>query len=104
MSVIQTIRDKAAWIIIGAIALALIGFIVQDALQGGGSGWFGGGRSTSIGKINGVKVDAADFERRYKQIEENYAAQGYPLNDQFRSQIRESLWNDYVDRTILEDE
>lgn len=103
MSFIQTIRDKAAWIIIGAIALALIAFIVQDALQGGGSGWFGG-QSTVIGKVNGEKIGAADFDRRYKQVEENYASQGYPLNDQFRSQIRESLWNDYVERAILEDE
>jgi peptidyl-prolyl cis-trans isomerase D len=50
MSIIQTIRDKAAWIIIGAIALALIAFIVQDAFSGRSGGLFSG-QSTTIGKI-----------------------------------------------------
>ena len=57
MSVIQTIRDRAAWIIIAAIAIALIAFIVQDALQGKGGGWFGG-QSSLLGKVNGVKIEA----------------------------------------------
>ena len=95
MSVIQTIRDKAAWIIIGAIALALIAFIVQDALQGGGRGMFSGS-STTLGKVNGTSIDVRDFEQRYKMAEENYRAQNYPVNDQLRNQIRESLWNEYV--------
>ena len=44
MSIIQSIRDKAAWIIIGAIALALIAFIVQDAFQN--RNIFGGNSTT----------------------------------------------------------
>jgi PPIC-type PPIASE domain. len=100
MSLIQTIRDKAAWIIIGAIALALIAFIVQDALQGGTRGLFGG-NSTTIGKVNGTKIDLVEFEQRYKMAEDNYRAQNYPVNEQLRYQIRESLWNEYVENAIL---
>jgi peptidyl-prolyl cis-trans isomerase D len=103
MSVIQTIRDKAAWIIIGAIALALIAFIVQDALQGGGGGLFRGS-STTLGKVNGTSIDVRDFEQRYKMAEENYRAQNYPVNDQLRNQIRESLWNEYVEDALMGDE
>jgi peptidyl-prolyl cis-trans isomerase D len=103
MSVIQTIRDKAAWIIIGAIALALIAFIVQDALQGGGRGMFSGS-STSLGKVNGTSIDVRDFEARYKMAEENYRAQNYPVNDQLRNQIRESLWNEFVEDALMGDE
>jgi peptidyl-prolyl cis-trans isomerase D len=103
MSVIQSIRDKAAWIIIGAIALALIAFIVQDALQGGGRGLFSG-NSTTLGKVNGTSIDVRDFEQRYKMAEENYRAQNYPVNDQLRSQIRESLWNEFVEDAIMGDE
>jgi peptidyl-prolyl cis-trans isomerase D len=101
MSVIQTIRDKAAWIIIGAIALALIAFIVQDALQGGGGGGLFRGDNTTIGKVNGTSIDARDFEARYKMAEENYRAQNYPVNDQLRNQIRESLWNEYVEDALM---
>ncbi|OQP50454.1 hypothetical protein A4H97_01020 [Niastella yeongjuensis] len=103
MSVIQTIRDKAAWIIIGAIALALIAFIVQDALQGGSRGLFSG-NSTTLGKVNGTSIDVRDFEARYKMAEDNYRAQNYPVNDQMRSQIRESLWNEFVEDALMTDE
>jgi peptidyl-prolyl cis-trans isomerase D len=103
MSVIQTIRDKAAWIIIGAIALALLAFIVQDALQGGGRGMFSGS-SSALGKVNGTSIDVRDFEARYKMAEENYRAQNYPMNDQMRSQIRESLWNEFVEDALMTDE
>ncbi|WP_205508042.1 peptidylprolyl isomerase [Longitalea arenae] len=103
MSVIQTIRDKAAWIIIAAIALALIAFIVQDALQGGGGGLFRG-NNTTLGKVNGTSIDVRDFEQRYKMAEENYRAQNYPVNDQLRNQIRESLWNEFVEDALMADE
>ena len=103
MSVIQRIRDKAAWIIIGAIALALIAFIVQDALQGGGRGLFSGS-STVLGKVNGTKIDVREFEQRYKMAEDNYRAQNYPINDQMRNQIRESLWNEYIEEALMGDE
>jgi peptidyl-prolyl cis-trans isomerase D len=104
MSVIQTIRDKAAWIIIGAIALALIAFIVQDALQGGGGGGLFRGSSTTLGKVNGTAIDARDFDQRYKMAEENYRAQNYPVNEQLRNQIREGLWNEFVEDALMGDE
>ena len=100
MSIIQSIRDKGAWIIIGLIALALIAFIVQDAFQN--RSMFGG-NSTTLGVVNGTKIDAIQFEERYKRAEEIYRQQGYPMNDMMRSSIRESLWNDYVDEAIMKD-
>src|SRR5581483_4561209 len=103
MSVIQSIRDRAAWIVGASIALALIAFIVQDALQGGGRGLFSG-NSTTLGKVNGTKIDYRDFEQRYKMAEDNYRAQNYPVNDQMRNQIRESLWNEYVEEALMGDE
>lgn len=102
MSIIQTIRDKAAWIIIGAIALALIAFIVQDAFSGR-SGLFGG-QSTTLGKINGTKVDYIEFERRLSVAEKNYTSQGQAVDENFRQQIRESLWNEYVENAVLDKE
>jgi peptidyl-prolyl cis-trans isomerase D len=100
MSIIQSIRDKAAWIIIGAIALALIAFIVQDAFQN--RNMFGGS-STTLGVVNGNDIDAIEFEERYKRAEEIYRQQGIPMNDMMRTNIRESLWNEYVDDAIMKD-
>lgn len=103
MSIIQTIRDRA-WIIAAAIAIALIAFIVQDAFQGGGGMGLFGGASTTLGKVDGKKIEYADFESRYKQIEDNYIAQNYPVDDQMRSQIRQQLWNQYVEDAVLRDD
>lgn len=103
MSIIQTIRDKAAWIIIGAIALALIAFIVQDAFSGRSGGLFSG-QSTTLGKINGTKVEVTEFESRLNAAEANYAQAGQPVDEQFRQQIRESLWNEYVEKAVLDKE
>ena len=98
MSIIQTIRDKAAWIIIAAIAVALIAFVVQDAFQN--RSMFSGSSNT-IGVINGEKIDAIEFETRVTQAETQYRNQGYPLNDMMRQNIRESLWNEYLETSIM---
>lgn len=103
MSIIQTIRDKAAWIIIGAIALALIAFIVQDAFSGRSGGLFSG-QPTTVGKINGTKVEISEFENRLADAENNYRANGQAVDENFRQQLRESLWNDYVEKAVLDKE
>jgi peptidyl-prolyl cis-trans isomerase D len=100
MSIIQSIRDKAAWIVIGAISLALIAFIVQDAFQNKS---IFGGSTTTLGVVNGTKINASEFEERYKRAEDIYHQQGYPMNDMMRQNIRESLWNEYVDDAIMKD-
>lgn len=63
MSIIQSIREKAAWLVFGVIAISLVGFLLMDAVGGGGRGVFGG-QSTTIGNINGRKVEYVDFEKR----------------------------------------
>ena len=32
MSIIQSIREKAAWLVFGVIGISLIGFLLMDAL------------------------------------------------------------------------
>ena len=100
MSIIQSIRDRAAWIVSGAIALALIAFIVQDGFRN--KSMFGGS-TTTMGVVNGTKIEAAQFEERYKRAEEMYRQQGYPLNDMMRNNIRDGLWGEYVDDAIMAD-
>lgn len=104
MSILQSIRDRAAWIIIAAIALALIAFIVQDALQGGRGGGLFGKSSTTMGKINGTKVDYLEFEQKAKVAEENYRNSGQQVDEQLRRRIRESLWNQYVEDAVFDKE
>src|ERR671927_1639351 len=102
MSVIQKIRDKyARWAVI-AIALSLLGFIMMDAFAGRTRLF--GGNSTTIGNINGKKVDYIDFERKVKAQEEAARQQGYDMGDAGRQQVIESVWNQEVDQTILDNQ
>ncbi|GAC1527682.1 MAG: SurA N-terminal domain-containing protein [Sediminibacterium sp.] len=93
MSVIQRIRDKGSWIIFGIIALALIAFILQDGARRGGSSF---SNTTTVGKVNGEKIERADFEKKLTMQEQMYASQGA-----HREQLIGSLWNQEVDRVVL---
>src|SRR5687767_4248503 len=103
MSIIQSIREKAAWLVFGIIGISLIGFLLMDAFQGGGGGIFGG-NSTTVGKINGRKVEYADFENKRAALTTQYEQSGYPINEMTQQNIQEQVWNQFVEETVLSDE
>lgn len=93
MSVIQSIRDRGAWIIFAIIALALIAFILQDGMGRRGGGFFS--NTTTLGKVNGVKIDREEFDKKVTM---------YSQNGQDRSNIIPQLWNMEVDQILLKGE
>ena len=93
MSIIQTVRDKGAWIIGGIIAVALIAFILQDGLGRRGSVT---GVGANIGKVNSVGINKNDFERKLEN-----ASQG---NSQQRESLIGQLWNQEVGQILLNQE
>lgn len=92
MSVIQTIRDKGAWIIFGIIALAMIAFILQDGV---GRGYSGMTANSEIGKVNGTSIELGSFDQKVNM---------YSAGGQDRNGIIPQLWNMEVDRILLEQE
>jgi peptidyl-prolyl cis-trans isomerase D len=101
MSVIQKIRDKyARWAVI-AIAVSLIGFILMDAF-GNRSGF--GSQSTTIGKVNGKKIDYRDFQRKVQMTEDRNKQQGFDRGDAGREQVINDLWNTEISRTLMKDQ
>lgn len=104
MSIIQKIREKAAWLVFGVIALSLIGFLLMDAFVGGrGRGMFNNS-STTLGSVNGQKVEYVEFEKRKKQVEDQYKASGYPVNEMMQQNIQEQVWNQYIEENVLQEE
>lgn len=101
MSVIQKIRDKyARWAVI-AIALSLLGFIMMDAFAGKGGGLFSG-RNTTVGKINGKKIDYQDFAKKVDAAEKfQREQQGGDLGESGRQQIIQSVWDQEVSDVVL---
>lgn len=103
MSIIQQIRDKAAVLLTGLISISLIGFLVQDAFIGRSGNSFSG-PSTSVGTIDGKKVEVADFNKKVNMIEQNYRAQGMQTDETMTQNIIESIWNGEISETIIKGE
>jgi peptidyl-prolyl cis-trans isomerase D len=102
MSIIQTIREKGAKISVVLIALALLGFILTDYFAGKTRG-ASGGPSTTIGSVNGTKIDAEQFQKDVSGAEEMMKQQGYPAA-MANQQAMEQAWNQSVSRILLESE
>ncbi|HEX8675868.1 MAG TPA: peptidylprolyl isomerase [Segetibacter sp.] len=97
MSVIQRIRDKYAALVIGVIALSLIGFILMDAFVGRGRNM--GNANGSVGKVNGEKIERNEFEKKINLQTAMYGQQA-PQRDQLVS----SVWDQTVDEIVMNQE
>lgn len=102
MSIIQDIRDKYARISVIAIALALIGFILTDYVRGKDRGR-SGGRSNSIGSVNGHSIGTEEFAKAVEQSEAGLKQQGYP-EAMAKQQGLEQAWGQQVNKIILSEE
>ena len=98
MQIIQNIREKGAAIVIGVIALSLIGFILMDAKPGSNGGIFGGNPSSSVGKINGETIEYNEFNAKVKQAEEQY---GGRISGTQIYEVRQSVWDQIVAEKVL---
>lgn len=103
MSIIQQLRDKAAILLTTLIALSLIGFLVQDAFVGRSSGLFSGSTST-VGTINGKKIDVVEFNNKINTAEQSYRSQGMESNEMMTQNIIESIWNGYIQEKLLQEQ
>lgn len=100
MSVIQKIRDKAAWLVFGLIALSLIGFLLMDAFVG--KGRMMRSNSTELGVVNGKTIEYAKFQQMTQDREDQAKASGYPMNDMMQQNIKDQVWKQMVEEDILD--
>jgi peptidyl-prolyl cis-trans isomerase D len=100
MSIIQQIREKAAWLVFGLIALSLVGFLLMDAFVGR-SRLFGT-KSTTVGVINGDKIEYVKFMQEVSGQEDRYKAQGMQLTEPIQQSIRENVWKQTVEESLLQ--
>lgn len=103
MSFIQDIREKYSRPAVIIIALALLGFILMDALVGRTS-LFSGGPSNNVGKINGQSIGIVDFDKKIQQQESFMTQQGYPEGEALRQQAIDAVWNQEIYRILMTDE
>jgi peptidyl-prolyl cis-trans isomerase D len=99
MSIIQTIREKGAVIVIALIAISLIGFILMDSMSSGRS-IFGNNNTSTLGVVNGEKIDLNTFNDKVKEVQQQYPDAGSSQNNQ----IMESVWNQMVAERVVDDQ
>jgi peptidyl-prolyl cis-trans isomerase D len=98
MSIIQTIREKGAVIVIALIAISLIGFILMDSMSSGRGSIFGNNNTSTLGVVNGEKIDLNTFNDKVKEIQQQYPDAGSSQNNQ----IMESVWNQMVAEKVVD--
>ncbi|HEY4154693.1 MAG TPA: SurA N-terminal domain-containing protein [Puia sp.] len=102
MSIIQQIRERAAWLVFGLIGVSLIGFLLMDSSVGNSR--LNASNSGNVGSVNGDQLDYVDFEKQISEREDQYKSQGYPLNDMVQQNIRESVWKQFEEEAVLKTE
>lgn len=102
MSIIQTIRDKAAPVTIGVIAISLIGFILMDAGRSG----LGKGVSPkdAVASVNGVDLSWETFQQKVKLNEDIQQMQGNTIDENTRQQIYTETYRTMIDEELLNQE
>ncbi len=95
-SVLEKIRKRTG-LLVGIVGLALVIFILESLL-GSGASIFGSDEMSSAGHINGKKIDRNEFINRLEGQINNYRQrnQGKEVDDQNRSQMIETIWQQYV--------
>jgi peptidyl-prolyl cis-trans isomerase D len=105
MSVIQKIRNKYIGLVVGAIIVALIGFLVMDAMQSNVSNVFGADQ-TLLADVNGNRIEYKEYEALRSKYEENMKARSKDgsISDEERTQLQDQVWNDLLNETLVNDE
>ena len=95
-SVLEKIRRRTG-LLVGIVGLALVIFILESLL-GSGRTLFGGQDLTTVGSINGHKVDRNEFVAKYEGQLNNYRQRnnGQEVDENVRGQVLASVWQQYV--------
>jgi peptidyl-prolyl cis-trans isomerase D len=101
VSVLEKIRRRTG-LLVGIVGLALIIFILESLL-GSGASIFGGDEYTTMGYINGKKIDRNEFAMKVENQLNNYRqrSQGQEIGDEVRSQVIESVLQQYVVDNVM---
>lgn len=102
MSIITKIRNRSG-LAIGLVGLALVLFVVSDALNSN-YGLFGGGpQANNVGQINGESIGIKQFEERLERNLVKFKArtQQDNVDENTKGQLREQTWNEFINDFLM---
>ncbi|MBC7915067.1 MAG: SurA N-terminal domain-containing protein [Pyrinomonadaceae bacterium] len=104
MGIMGFLRNRAGVILIVVIGFALFAFLLQDAVQFGGS-MMGGGDANAVGEVGGQSIKYDEFKIKVEQNEANFKQQmGGALNPQMSAYVVENTWNQSIFEILIDKE
>nr|WP_207421998.1 peptidylprolyl isomerase [Pedobacter sp. SYSU D00873] len=103
MGIMSFLRNRAGIILVAVIGLAIVAFLIGDAVRLGTPFWQAS--QNEVGEVAGKTISAEEFRAKVEQNEANFRQQmGGNLNPQMTSYIVENTWNQTVSEILLEKE
>lgn len=101
MGIMSFLRNRLGLIMVIVIGLALFAFIIGEVVHYGSS--FMNGDRTTIGEVNGEKINYEDFAAKLDQNIQNFKQQSgqASLNPQMVSYVQQNTWNQQISQIIL---
>lgn len=102
MGIMSFLRNRLGLIMVIVIGLALFAFIIGEVVHYGSS--FMNGDRTTIGEVNGDKINYEDFAAKLDQNMQNFKQQSgqASLNPQMVSYVQQNTWNQQISQIILQ--
>jgi peptidyl-prolyl cis-trans isomerase D len=99
MGIMGFLRNRAGVIIMIAIGLAIVAFLLSDAIRSG-KGFIADSQS-EVGKVAGEAIAYKDFNEKVEQNAQQFKQQMGSLNSQMMSYVVENTWNQTISSMIL---
>ena len=98
MGIIGSIR-KHSWIAVALVGIAIIAFILGDLTKNQRG-------IPDMGKVNGETMSRQRFDELVQRAEDNYKMQQQvaQVPSEMQSRIRESVWGEFVEETLFEEQ
>lgn len=100
MGVIIKVREKFGALLVGVISLAIISFLLMDALSSNNN--LLGEQDTTAGLIDGQEISIQEYESRVQEAVENYkmSTQQPSVDERTMNSLRQQAWDDYVSDVV----
>jgi len=104
MGIMSFLRNRAGIILVGVIGLAIVAFLVSDAVRLGSPFW--NASKNEVGEVAGETISYQEFSQKVEQNTNNFKQQmgQNNLNPQMTAYIVENTWNQNIAEILLNKE
>ncbi|MDX9928441.1 MAG: SurA N-terminal domain-containing protein [Bacteroidales bacterium] len=102
MSILQTLRERAGWLVAAVIGVALLIFVVSDFFSGNTGNQRKARKYYEIATIGNESVSYQEYEARIQNLIEIYKLSGTPnITEELTETIRYQIWEQMVREKVL---